>query len=172
MSIVYCGAVLAGKWLNYVDKIIRSDYKGDVVSLSSWFCNLNTFVIFRRKWGSFKTLPSVSCRSKRCWWTWKQIERSWSWQEVAKMRFLLLNVAVSTPNREEFMKLTVTLFSSTCSIKCFWRFWVDNRLLLMADGSCWISYRSLAKIYTQFATFERKSHGNKGSIKKSTKEDL
>ena len=37
------------------------------------------------------------------------------------MHFLLLNVAVSTPNREEFMKLTVTLFSLT-SIKCFWRF--------------------------------------------------
>lgn len=36
MSIVCCGAVLAGKWLNYRHNIIKSDYKADVMSLSSW----------------------------------------------------------------------------------------------------------------------------------------
>ena len=41
----------------------------------------------------------------------------------------------------------------------------------MADGSCRIS-KSLTKIYSQFAIFEVRSHGNKGSIKNSTKEDL
>ena len=87
VSIVCCGAVLAGKWLHDLHKIIRSDYKADVMSLSSWFSRLSTFVIFRRKWGSFKTLPSISCRSKRCQWTWKQIEQSWSWQEVVKILF-------------------------------------------------------------------------------------